>query len=715
MTRPGSGRPGAWLWILGASGAAGLGYEVVWLRRTGLIVGGTAPAAAVTVGSFLGGLALGAALARSLPVDARRAARAYAALELAAAAWAVAFPALFSGAERAATWGSAAALVACIPLLAAPAAALGATWPLVARRAGSGAASALYAANTTGAVLGVLAATFAGLPLLGVRGTELACAAVGVAAAVLALRAGATPAESAAAPPERTLPARPLLAATFAAGVASIGLELVWFRLAAVALGATVYTTGLVLATFLATLAAGAWLGRTWPRDPVGGLGLGLAGVAVLALAGALAWGQLPYGMAALWRVGGPEALLPGSALLAAAAMGGAPAASGLAFSCAVRALGPELPRAAGSLYAANTVGSILGAFAGGLWALPVLEVRGAVALFAGCAAVAGSAVLRRPWPLLATGVLAVAMPSWDARLYAVGVHLRISDFADPSARAVRAFADEGWDLLSYDHGPTGAVAVGRSTRTGNTWLSVNGKVDASTGDDMPTQVLSGTLPVRAVAAERVLVVGLASGITAGAVLAEPSVQSLTVVEIEPAVVPASRYFDAVSGAPLDDARTTLVLGDARALLQRQDRVLDAIISEPSNPWITGVSSLFTLEYWQACRASLRPGGAMLQWVQLYGLGADELRGLVRTFQHVFGPTWVFETVPGSDLLLLGGVDALPGDLPIEPLLDPSGAARFAGQGWLNTDDRPRVELMAPRWLHYETAPRNRALLEAAR
>jgi spermidine synthase len=277
----------------------------------------------------------------------------------------------------------------------------------------------------------------------------------------------------------------------------------------------------------------------------------------------------------------------------------------------------------------------------------------------------------------------------------------------------VRAFADEGWELVSYDQGPTGAVAVGRSTRTGNLWMSINGKVDASTGDDMPTQLLSGELPLAIVErAEDVLVVGLASGITAGAVLADDRVRDLTVLEIEPAVVGASRSFDAVSGAPLDDPRTALVIDDARAWLRRTDRRFDVVVSEPSNPWITGVSSLFTLEYWQLVRLHLRDDGVVVQWVQLYGMGPDELRGLVRTFRTVFPDAVLFETIPGSDVLMVGGAAGrIDRDLPIPPLLDSAALDRFAGQGWLNTDDRPRVEFAAPGWLHYDTGPSNAAAL----
>jgi len=699
-----------WLGLLLLSGVASLMYEVVWIRRLGLLLGGSAVAAAVTLGAFMGGLALGAAISSRL----RSGGRTYGLLEAGAACWALAFPWFMDElVDLSRPWPWARWVVAAV-LLVPPTVLLGATWPVLARVLPNRSAAALYAANTTGAVLGVLGATFLTLPGLGVRGTEVSAAVLGLAVAAVAWRVGGRGER----PPDRAKQrgAPVALAAAAAAGFSAMGLEVVWLRLAAVGLGSTVQTLGLVLSTFLVAVAVGAWIGRRWPADPLRGLGWSLGGLAVLSLLGAALWGQLPFMVAGLYRWGGPEAMLPGSAALAALGMGGAPVASGMAFSLAIRSLGPGLEREAGALYAANTVAGMAGAILGGLVVLPGLQVGGAVVLYALVAAVAGSLVLWRPWPALAALALAVAVPGWDARLYAVGVHLRISDFADPSADAVRRFADEGWELLEYHHGTTGAVAVGRSLRTGNVWLSINGKVDASTGTDMPTQRLSGQIPVGLSSRPaEVLVVGLASGVTAGAVLEDPRVERLTVVELEPAVVRASHHFDHVNGLPLADPRTALVVDDARAWLHRAGPTYDVIVSEPSNPWITGVSNLFTLEYWLAARQRLHPDGVMCQWLQLYGIGPDELRALVRTFSEVFPRALLFETVAGADVLLVGGAVDPGAELPLPPTLDPDGVRRFGGEGWLNTDDRPRVEWRAPRYLHYATADLNaRALAEAA-
>lgn len=699
-----------WALWLALSGAAGLAYEVVWLRRLGLVLGGSSVASAVTVGCFMAGLGLGALGARALSYTSPTTPRLYGALEASAAVWALCFPLGFLALQAVTAWWPALRWVGAAALLLPPATALGATWPLLGAHLTGRDAARLYAANTAGAVGGVLLSTFWLLPWLGVRGTELVAVATGLLAAFLGARSRLPPRVDL---PQGPTTHRPLLWAVAAAsGFTALGLEMVWFRLAAVSFGATVQTIGGVLACFLAAVAVGAELGRRLPGDPDQRLSQALTATAVLALLGAMVWGQLPFLMATAWQLGGAEGMLPASIGLAALAMGGAPIASGAAFTLAVRALGPHPGHAAGPLYAANTAGSIAGAWLGGLWALPVLELRGSLWLFVAASALAAAAWSRRPWAALATLVLAVAVPPWDARLFAVGVHLRISDFADPSRQAVQRFVDEGWSLVRYDQGATGAVAVGRSHKTGNVWLSVNGKVDASTGDDMPTQQLSATLPL-AFTPDRPLhtmVVGLASGVTAGTALSDPRVARLDLLELEPAIVAASHAFDHVNGRPLDDPRTHLALDDARAWLARHPGGLDLIISEPSNPWISGVSNLFTLEYWDLARRRLTDDGVFCQWVQLYGMGPEQLRGLLRTFDTAFDDVWVFETLPGADLVLIGvpAGSPLPPGLPMEPLLGPEQVRCVAGSGWLNTDDRPRVEWEAPAYLHYATAQANR-------
>ncbi|MFT4978566.1 MAG: spermidine synthase [Myxococcota bacterium] len=586
--------------------------------------------------------------------------------------------------------------------------------------------AALYAANTSGAVLGALLAAFLLMPAVGVRGTELIAAGLGATAGIGALlsRPAQWQAPAQHSTTHRYLPTGVLAAAALAGG-AAMALEVVWSRLAALLIGGSVYAMSIVLAVFLAGVALGAAWGQ---RAGVKVLRPALAALGVLAVAGTASWRLLPHGLALGWSIA-PDNLLLTGAILLAVAMAGAPVASGMVFSACLQA-DPDLPpeQAAGQVLGANTLGSVLGVSLAGLWGMPALGIRGVVLLIGvTCVITAASLPLpvprsRRWWaPAAVLAALVVLTPRWQPELYAVGLYNRIGEFVDFSPRAVESFARDGWTMRYYIDGRTTSVAVGQSTRTDNRWLSLNGKVDASTGADMATQQLSGSLPVsilqrQGIEVDDALVVGLASGVTAAEVL-RAGAAHVTVIELEPAVLAASRHFAHVNGTLHEDPRATIRVDDARAVLARPGRDYPVIISEPSNPWLTGVSNLFTLEYWRSARQRLSPDGVFCQWVQLYALPPEALRSLVQTFITVFPQSWLFETIPGADAILIGMADdtaALPPDLALEPILGPRQLRALGRSARLNTDDRPWIEFEAPRWVNRSTGARNRALIEEA-
>ena len=279
-------------------------------------------------------------------------------------------------------------------------------------------------------------------------------------------------------------------------------------------------------------------------------------------------------------------------------------------------------------------------------------------------------------------------------------------------------------ELLYYRDGATATVAVQQieSFRL----LKINGKTDASNGPgDVATQLLLGHLPYLLKDAKRVGVIGWGSGMTVGAVLQHP-VELVDAFEIEPAVIEASRYFEPINGRPLDDDRLHLVIGDARGELRRDVEPYDVIISEPSNPWITGVANLFTRDFFELTASRLAPGGVFAQWFHLYGMSEDSAREVMATFRSVFPHVVAFND---RDLILLGsdrpitfsldqmtrrfadpGVRASlaeafvrsPADLLVKLRLDERGTAAFAAGAALNTDDNMRLELAAPRTLYQD-------------
>ena len=283
----------------------------------------------------------------------------------------------------------------------------------------------------------------------------------------------------------------------------------------------------------------------------------------------------------------------------------------GAAFPVAVGTI--DRPRDLGALvsrlYTANLLGSAAGAVLASVVLLAGLGMETSVRLATLLAlAMAGLLAARRAAPatgsIVVTGFAAVLVLGLDPS--APAVQKSFGFYAVPDS--YRQYDDAGLRQLLAAHrvlyfrdGATATVAVQEVDRY--RLLKINGKTDASNGEgDLETQLLLGHLPLMAADARRVAVVGWGSGETVGAVLTHP-VELVDAFEIEPAVVEASRFFEPENGQPLDDPRVRLVIGDARTHLRRSDAEYDLIISEPSNPWLTGVASLFTREFFEEAAA----------------------------------------------------------------------------------------------------------------
>ena len=214
--------------------------------------------------------------------------------------------------------------------------------------------------------------------------------------------------------------------------------------------------------------------------------------------------------------------------------------------------------------------------------------------------------------------------------------------------------------------GVNDSIAVVRTDN--NVALRINGKVDAST-DDARTQLLLGHLGAAFhPAPRRVLVIGFGSGMTASAVARYPDVEKIDCVEIEPAVIRAAPYLESLNRNVLKDSRLHVIFDDARNFLLTTREKYDLIISEPSNPWIAGIATLFTDEYYAAARQRLAPGGTFVQWLQAYSIAPADLRMIVATFAPHFSEVTLWRAGE-TDLLLLGRTDTeLPSDFRPPPL-----------------------------------------------
>ena len=281
--------------------------------------------------------------------------------------------------------------------------------------------------------------------------------------------------------------------------------------------------------------------------------------------------------------------------------------------------------------------------------------------------------------------------------------------------------------LLMYEEGPTSTVSVRKDW--GILSMAINGRTNASDREDMPTQVMLGQMPLLlAPHLRNALIVGYATGVTAGAILQSP-IESVECVELEPATVNGSRFFEHVNNRPLDDPRLHLIIDDARTYLRVVPTRYDMIVSEPSHPWVPGVANLFTREFFQLGRDRLNDDGVFVQWVQIYQLSTDSLRSVLATFHQSFPYVLVFRVQTaweGKDLLLVGSKTPLAIDNVADRIKQRMSDPRIAAElgriniksdrdvmAWyvcdekqlapavagavINTDDNMHIETTAPR------------------
>jgi spermidine synthase len=555
----------------------------------------------------------------------------------------------------------------------------------------------IYALNTAGAFVGALAAGFWLVEQLGLVAVLAATSVVNLVAGALYVGLGrlargrATSEATAAATPEETpksvthaAPARAgsLAGVALLVGFAMMALQTTLVRLGGLALGPSEYTFSMVVAVFVLCIALGSFAVGALARVPAAALPCALWTLAVLLGALYLHADDAPY-WAHVLRSGfprEPEAFL--SFQLAAfgslLCVSGPPVIlSGAVLPLVFDALKRErvdLGSVAGRIYAANTLGSLLGALVGGYTLLFWLDlhavVRVAIAAVALAAALA-TLRLRPAWRLAsvaataavaAVGVALPLLPPWDPARLSAGLFRE--PLLEPPFDSASDFWSrwEDWPLVFYTDDPTASVAVKRSPASaaldGELVLFTNGKADGSVRHDYLTQAMAGLLPaLLAPQAERAFVIGYGTGITAGVLASLDSIEQVVVAEISPGVIEAAPLFDWANGDASHHPKIELERGDALRALARSPGEFDLVVSEPSNPWMAGVELLFSREFLETSRDRLRPGGVHLQWLPAYDSDSRTLAMVLHTYAEVFEHVAVWCAV-GSDLLVLGLRDA---------------------------------------------------------
>lgn len=626
----------------------------------------------------------------------------------------------------------------------------------------------LYASNTIGAVLGSLATGVVLLYLLGVGYANGVAVALNLfAGSLVVLSARNIRSEE---PPddekeksrhkdtvEIQEPTAPwvVLVVIALSGLAALMDEVAWTRTLVLLIGPTTYGFSFVVTSVIAGIALGSAASSRWTARTRGPASL-LAGVAfsagVTSVAVIQIIGLLPVAVGELIRANADRMVwLLGVELLSVFLLLGVPSfLFGAAFPLAVRLLYQSLPeagKAAGRVYAWNTFGAVMGSVVAGFLILPRMGMESTLYVAAIIHIAAGAFIIlsasARPGRIVmavfavgASLLAPIVLPTWDRELLSGGMY-KYAAYLDEGA--VLDFLRRG-ELIFYKEGKVATVSVKRIGRKLS--LAIDGKVDATNAADMLTQRLLAHVPLLLHPGPRdVCVIGHGSGVTAGSALTHP-IDRLDAVEISLGVVEGSRFFTEENHNPLEDERLHLFVTDGRNHLLLTERTYDVIISEPSNPWMSGVSQLFTRDFFELARTKLSPQGLFCQWSHIYNMAEQDLKTIVAGFTDAFPEAALF-LVNEGDLLLVGAKEKLPSiepqaltrKLSVETIASDLASvevrnaftfaslytvstptlAQWAADAPRHTDDHPVLEFRAPRYMHADTGQSNRrAVLELA-
>ncbi len=685
-----------------ASGLCALIYQVVWTRELRFVFGASTAASSAVVAIFIAGLGFGGLWFGSRAERTDKPLALYARLEIGIAVLSALTPWLLDlvralyewsgGSLRLGIAGSTFVRLLLSVLVLGPATWLmGGTLPAMARTVETDADTArkgvavIYGVNTLGAVAGAALSTFVLLEQFGSRNSLYLAALLNVLVAVVAwfvARSSApglqpVAASSSGEPSAPVAPPVLVFASAAVVGFAFFLMELVWYRMLGPLLGGTIFTFGLILAVALAGIGVGSALYAAL----LSGRRKLLIGFAFTCALEAL-FIAIPYALGdriAMWALMvrplgslGFHGFVFGWTLITAIVVFPAALIAGIQFPMLISLLGggrENVGRDVGRAYAANTLGAISGALAGGFGLMPAIGALGGWRLV--CALLAG-------WGAL---MAVVAIKRQAARISPVWVFaisgITIAAIAvpiGPTAAWRHSPIGAGRMRAQQIDGPNTMIGFVNSQRRGVDWqvdgiestigidhydavgFIVNGKSDGNARADAPTQVMGGLVGAALVPqVKRAMVIGLGTGSTAGWLGKVPEIERVDVAEIEPAIMNVAARCELVNEFVLQNPKVRIHRGDARELLSVSRENYDVIFSEPSNPYRAGVASLYTREFYEQARERLAKGGVFVQWLQAYDVDSDTLRSVYATMAEVFPHVETWDGMK-HDLLLVASM-----------------------------------------------------------
>jgi spermidine synthase len=672
------------------SGTAALMYEVVWYQALQLAIGSTSVSLGILLATFMGGLCIG-----SLWFPRRQwtqhPVRVYAGLEAGIGVFALVvqwlLPLLssvyFAGAEHGLGGMLARGVLAAVCMLV-PTIFMGASLPAIVRwikATPDGVAwwGYLYGGNTLGAVAGCLIAGFWLLRVYNMAiATYFAVALNLIIAGAAWLLSNSAPAPEEAAASEETHAIEtgsrwPVYLTIALSGATALGAEVVWTRLIGILLLATVYIFSIVLAVFLIGLAIGSAMGSAVLKK--------------LRPQNALGWSQILIAFGMFWTAYAILNVMPPGAQdevlsttdgwrmyfldLKRCLIGILPATLfwGASFPLACAAVarpGEDSGKAAGGVYAANTLGGIFGALIVSLFLIPSIGSQNTERVLLVTAALSGLVAILPGMKKSALSMMALCLCVIICGFLAISVDPIPGELI---AYGRRMMLNKGYsEILYVKEGRNSSVAISR-WNNGTVYVNVNGHVEATTEIfDMKLQRMVGHLPALLHANPKsVLGIGFGAGVSAGTFTRYPGIEHITVCEIEPVIPPAStRFFGDQDYRVALNPKTRIVFDDARHYLMTTTDKYDIIASDPLDVFVKGTAALYSKEYFESVKRHLNPGGYFSLYVPLYETDELTYKSELKTFFDAFpnGTVWAnLRDGLGYDMVFLGQNGPLKVDL----------------------------------------------------
>jgi len=690
------------------TGASGLIYEVSWQKYLSRILGSDTIATSIILGTFLGGLSAGYFLCGKLTMKVRDHFKAYALLEGIIAVWGLFFPVIF-GAVDSATRGWSFSppflillqgLICSVLLMGIPTICMGGTIPFLTRGISQNIEEAtrvharVYGINTAGAFMGTLAAGFFLIPILGLPLTVMETALLNFSAALFFFlisakfksreiemsnsRAGEEEIVSVGPPLPFRYPSWLLYTVAFMSGFYVMTLENVLIRFVNLSIGSSSYSFSMIISVFVLAIAVGSYaIGRLkhLRRNLLFFNQLFIAILLILLYFSLDTWSywahliriSIQSNSAGFWAYYANVFIVLTLVLILPVSLMGATVP--ITFHEIKRDLA-NVGRNSGFLFSWNTVGNLIGSLLGGIVFFYFLNLPGifALAIFASALSACLVAFRLSKKYLISSVVVAgvalffvIATPFYDASHFMMGTFRSRSPTSYSMSGPHEFFKQMTRRRISkfYKDGVSASVAVmenpEREDLRGRKSLSIfiNGKSDSSTADDIYTLKLSAHIPAILASQRRnVMVIGLGTGVTAGELTLYPDIERIDVAEISTTVVEALPHFSEATHDVHNSPKVRMHIGDAFRILGRTRDQWDIIISEPSNPWVTGVDLLFTKEFYGLAKKHLSPNGILLQWVQIYDANIQMVGMILNTVMKEFRQCHVFMGNP-KDLLIV--------------------------------------------------------------